>query len=93
MATITFDTLKFVETLERANLTREQASAIASAVRDSQDAADVATKGDLRHEVSQLERKMDVRFAEIRGELTLHRWMMGITLAGVGAIFAKLFLG
>jgi len=45
---VTFDTLKFVETLEGAGVSREQASAIASAVRDSHEAADVATKGDLR---------------------------------------------
>jgi len=45
---IPFDTLKFVETLEEAGLDRKQASAIASAVRDSHDAADVASKGNLR---------------------------------------------
>jgi len=47
MASITFDTLKFVETLESAGVERKQASAIASAVRDSHEAADVATKGDI----------------------------------------------
>jgi len=52
MASITFDTLKFVETLEKAGVERNQASAIASAVRDSHDAADVATKGDLHNEMA-----------------------------------------
>jgi len=47
MTSISFDTLKFVETLESAGLDRKQASAIASAVRDSQAAANVATKADL----------------------------------------------
>jgi len=77
---VTFDTMKFVETLERANLTRAQASAIAAAVRDAQDAAEVASKGDLR--------EMELR---LRSEQVLHRWMLGLLIAGVGAIFAKLF--
>jgi len=56
---ITFDTLKFVETLEQAGLERKQASAIASAVRDSHDAADVVTKGDLRHEIALVRKDME----------------------------------
>jgi len=47
MSAVTFDTLKFVETLEQAKLPREQASAIAAAVRDAQLTTDVATKADL----------------------------------------------
>ena len=35
MATVTFDTLKFAERLEKAGLTREQAAAIAEAQKDS----------------------------------------------------------
>jgi len=48
MNTITFDTLKFVQTLEEAGVDRKQATAIAQAVRDSHDAAELATKSDLR---------------------------------------------
>jgi len=72
---ITFDTLKFVETLEEAGVERKQASAIATAVRDSHDAADLVTKKDLEIALPPL------------------RVMMGITLAGVGVVLAKLFLG
>jgi len=75
MATVTFDTLKFVQTLESAGLDREQASALAAAVRDSHDAADLVTKKDLEIALSPL------------------RVMLGITLAGVGVVLAKLFLG
>jgi len=78
---IPFDTLKFVERLEKAHMTREQASAIAAAVRDAHDAADFVTKKDLV-----------IALAPILGRLNLLQWMMGVTLAGVGAIFAKLFL-
>jgi len=86
---ITFDTLKFVETLEAAGLARGQASAIASAVRDSHDAADTATKGDLR----ELEHRIETRFARVDGKLTLLHWMLAATFAMVAGIFAKLFWG
>jgi len=77
---LTFDTLKFVETLERANVSREQASAIAAAVRDAHDAAELVTKKDL-----------EIALAPVHSKLSLLHWMLGVTLAGVGAIFAKLF--
>jgi len=38
-------------------------------------------------------KKIDVAFAEMRGELKLHRVLLGITLAGVGTIIGKLFWG
>jgi len=53
MNTVTFDTLKFVETLEQAGVERKHASAMASAVREAQDSALVdhtsalATKADV----------------------------------------------
>jgi len=67
---ITFDTLKFVQTLEEAGVNREQASAFAAAVRDSHDAADVTTKRDLRelelrllNAMGALENKLLIRVA------------------------------
>jgi len=66
MMSITFDTLKFVETLEDAGLDRKQAVAIASAVRDSHDAADLVTKKDL-----------EIALAPLRSELMLLKWMVG----------------
>jgi hypothetical protein len=50
MSTTTFDTFKFVERLEKAGLTREQAAAIAEAQKDSlAEALDstLATKADI----------------------------------------------
>jgi len=47
MAAIPFDTVKSVDALEAAKMSREQARAIVEIVRSSHDAADVATKGDL----------------------------------------------
>ena len=57
MAAVTFDTLKFVKTLEAAGVSASQAEAIATAVRDSHDAAELATKSDLR----ELELRMTIK--------------------------------
>jgi len=78
--TITFDTLKFVETLEDAGLDRKQASAIASAVRDSHDAADPVTRKDLK-----------IALAPILSEQKLQRWMLGAVLGGIIALMLKSF--
>jgi len=65
MSAVTFDTLKFVQTLEQAKLPREQASAIAAAVRDAQLTTDVATKADL----NELEARTDSKFDLLRQEM------------------------
>jgi len=87
MAAITFDTLKFVDTLEQAQVPRDQARAIAAAVRDAHDAADVATKGDLR----ELEHRMETRFAKVDGELKLHRALLSAVLGGIIVLVLKTF--
>lgn len=87
MATITFDTLKFVEKLKAGGIPEEQAKAISEAFRDASGDADLATKRDIR----ELELKMETRFEQIRGELTLMRWMLGILLGGVIALIIKAF--
>ena len=48
MATITFDTLKFVTRLKESGLSESQAIAITEAFRDAHVEAEVATKADLR---------------------------------------------
>ncbi|RIQ64359.1 DUF1640 domain-containing protein [Bordetella avium] len=72
MSIVTFDTLKFVETLEKAGVSREQASAMAAAVRDSHEGAELATKGDLReldtglrHEIKLLEQRMTIKLGSM----------------------------
>jgi len=55
MATVTFDTLKFVETLKEAGVPEPQAKAFSTAVQESHEATDLATKTDLRHEMKELE--------------------------------------
>jgi len=77
---VTFDTLKFVKTLESAGLPTEQAEAISVAVRDSQASADVATKGDLR----------ELR-TELKADVRLLQWMLGILIAGVASLVLKAY--
>jgi len=66
MSAVTFDTLKFVEILEAAKVPREQATAFASAVRITHDAADVATKAD----VADLRKDTDSKFELLRNEMS-----------------------
>jgi len=80
MVTIPFDTLKCVETLERSRLDRQQAAAIASAVRDSHAAAELVTKKDLQ-----------LALAPLQAEQTLQRWMLGAVLGGIIALVLKSF--
>jgi len=61
MTTVTFDTLKFVKTLQAAGVSVTQAEAFASAVRDSTESADVATKADLR----ELELRMTIKLGSM----------------------------
>jgi hypothetical protein len=80
MSTITFDTLRFVERLEKSGVPREQAAAIAEAFKDASGEAELATKHDLE--------KLEVR---IIAELNLVKWMLGAILAIAIANFAKQF--
>ena len=82
MASITFDTLKFVKQLKAAGFREDQAEALSEAFKESQETtvADLATKSDLKA----LELKID-------GELKLLKWMLGFVLAGVAALIIKAF--
>lgn len=79
MTTVTSDILKFADRLEKAGLTREQAAAIAEAQKDAfSEALDttLATKSDM---------------ADLKTELAVNRWMLGVVLAVALANFAKQF--
>jgi len=82
MTTVTFDTLKFVKTLESAGMPAEQAEAVSTAVRDAHNAANLVTRKDL-----------DLALSPIHTKLALLQWMMTATFAGVGVVLTKLFLG
>ena len=81
MATLTFDTLKFVEKLEKAGVPREQAKAEAEALAEVLDTGvqELSTHNDLK--------AMEDRFI---GKFTLLQWMIGFSLALNTAILLKL---
>ena len=80
MATVTFDTLKFVEKLKSAGLPEKQAKTSSAAFRDASGEADLVTKKDLQ-----------IELAAVRADINLIKWMMGILLGGVMALVLKAF--
>lgn len=88
MSAVTFDTLKFVKTLEQAGFNATQAEALATAQQTAiAESAELvlATKDDanlIRSDVMKID-------AEIR----LLKWMTGATFAAVMAVLIRLFLG
>jgi len=94
MSAVTFDTLKFVETLQEAGVEDRVAKAISTAVRESREATNVATKADLHEMELRMEAKfecVDAKFGTLRAELNLIKWMMGFTLAAVLSMLFKSF--
>jgi len=94
MSAVTFDTLKFVETLEEAGVENRVAKAISSAVRDSYDAADLATKADLREMELRMDAKFersDAKIGALYAEINSIKWMIGLLLAAVMTILIKSF--
>ncbi|MFZ2854985.1 MAG: hypothetical protein WAZ34_12860 [Rhodocyclaceae bacterium] len=98
MTTISFDTLQFVQRLRKAGINEGEAEAIAEAVRDVQDSADVATKYDLalvqqdiaglRKDVAVIKAELEVKIAETKGELV--RWVVGVGMLQTAMIAALL---
>nr|VFJ50418.1 MAG: hypothetical protein BECKDK2373B_GA0170837_102816 [Candidatus Kentron sp. DK] len=64
MTAITFDTLKFVQTLKSAGIDERQAEAFSRAFREAQHESDLATKADLRETEQRL-------FAKVAGTQVL----------------------
>ena len=88
MTTITFDTFKFVDRLEKAGLSREQASAIVEAQKDAfSEALDLtlATKAD----IARLEESTKLSMSVLDAKMEKISWMVGILIAIAIANFAK----
>ncbi len=86
MATITFDTLKFVKRLKEAGFNEQQAEALSDAQKETlSEVMDttLATKGDVT--------RIDKELVDIKFELILIKWMLGFVLAGVAALILKSF--
>jgi hypothetical protein len=96
MATVTFDTLKFVKTLEEAGVPEPQAEAFSTAVRDSHEAAELATKADLRevetnlrHEISDLRKDMDAKFEKLELRMTIKLGSIVVLALGAFTVIFK----
>jgi hypothetical protein len=100
MSTITFNTLKFSQRLEKAGATREYAIAEAEALSEVFETGtqDLSTKGDInvvRSEIREMELRInsdfDRKLSPMRTELAVLKWMAGAGL-GIGlTILFKLF--
>ncbi|GHU45358.1 hypothetical protein AGMMS50289_16420 [Betaproteobacteria bacterium] len=87
MTAVTFDTLQLVKDLEASGIKTQQAEAINKALKNVMTTAEVATK----HDLKELESKVDIRMAELNAEMKMIKWMSGATMAGVISIIMKTF--
>ena len=91
MSAISFDTLQFVQRLRKAGINEGEAEAIAEAVRDVQDSADVATKEDvaaLKKDIAIVEARLEVKIAETKADLI--RWVISVGVLQTALIAALL---
>ncbi len=86
MATVTFDTHEFIKRLKAVGFSDEQAEAMAearkAALAQSLDTA-LATKADIFAVRQEL--------ADVRADVRLLKWMLGVVLGGVVALLLKAF--
>lgn len=84
MSTVTFDTLKFVKTLEASGFNNAQAEAIAAAYRDATNDQQLVTKTDL-------ELTLQKELAPIKAEMLVMKWMNSLVLGGIIVLILKSF--
>ncbi len=70
MATVTFDTHKFVQKLKEAGFDEKQAEGLTEAMRSAIDESELVAKKDLQ-----------IALAPISADLNLLKWMMGALIA------------
>lgn len=86
MATITFDTLKFSKKLREAGVPEAQAEALAEVQKEALSEvmdSTLATKRDVQDLKEEL--------IKIQAEITLMKWMMGVTIGGIVTLILKAF--
>ena len=94
MASITFDTHKFIRRLKESGIPEAQAEAISEVFRDASGEAELATKRDLEL----LKQDLQIDFAQLEKKLIEHdgdfktiKWMLGIIVGGVIALVLRQF--
>ena len=80
MGTVTFDTLKFVKTLEAGGMDEKQAEAMAFAYRDATSDQQLVTQKDLQ-----------IELAPVKADIQILKWMTGLVLGGIIALVLKSF--
>ncbi len=102
MAMATFDTLKFANTLKAAGVPPAQAEAQAFAEVMQLNLKELVTRDDLKQELKDVEQRLTgkldtgladlkVQIGQIKGELVLVRWMLGVGVSGIAAILIRMF--
>jgi len=81
MATVTFDTHRFVRKLKDAGFEEKQAEAVADAFRDAQAEAESAN----RHDLKELELSLKAEMQMLRGDMQAMEYRMTIKLGGMMA--------
>jgi hypothetical protein len=86
---VAFDTLKLSEELAASGFSEEQARGLSRALREVEDAAlkDLATKED----IGLIRSEMKFEFSDVRADIKLVKWMLGVLLAGVVSLVMKTF--
>ena len=85
MATVTFDTHKFVKTLEAAGVPESQAEAFSTAVRESHEAAELATKGD----IAELRKDIDSKLEKLELRMTIKLGSIVVVALGAFTVIFK----
>ncbi|QZA80259.1 CCDC90 family protein [Deefgea piscis] len=88
MSSITFDTLKFANRLEKAGMPREQAAAEAEALQDALGEIQSSLQGTQasKYDLKELELKLEAKIESAKFDLL--KWIVGLLLAQTGIIAA-----
>ncbi len=84
MSTVTFDTLKFVETLKRNGFEDSQAKGIAIAYQEASNDQQLVTKTDL-------ELALQKELSPLKAEMQVMKWMNSLVLGGIIVLILKSF--
>ena len=93
MATITFDTYKFIRTLKEAGVPESQAEAFSEAFKEAQGEAELATQhdiNDVRRDINDLRSDMDARLIQLEQRLIIKLGSMMVVAIGIVAVLVKL---
>lgn len=82
MTAITFDTYKFIQTLQEAGFDTRQAEGVSRAFKEASGDADLVTRQDIR----ELELRLEAKISDIKFDLV--KWIAGMLLAQAGLVGA-----